>query len=573
MQEQKMMMFNYLVAILLSIASWERVCTVRAVDYPATAATCPYTWFVPSGPNGECHCGHTFDGVVSCDEDTKQVRVLDCFCMTFDQSRNKTVLGECLYNCLNVSKSYYDYMYHSVPRNLESDNNSVCGYMHRNGTLCGQCNDSHYRPAYSYTLSCIYCERSQWLMYLMAAYIPMTLFVIFILVFRVSVVSPQLYGMISVLQILASPFNVNTMQKAGKYYGNVYGVIQCLIVMLGIWNLDFFRSVLPNICLRIDALQNLTLDYLIAVYPMAVTVVAFLLLQLYYRGFGPIIFMCRPFQRMFATLRQGFNLHTTLIDAFVTFFILSTTKILHVSVSILLSVRLFDAHGENLGFYWYEDASIEFFDSVHRPYAVLAVIIIFLLILVPIALLVCYQFSFCQLCLTKTRIKGQLLEEIMHSFNKYYKDGSGGTWDCRWFAAFPLAMRLGMCLLLFGPLTSLIYSTVQMYTLVCSIVVLILEPYKEEYSIHNRLLPCMHLFLSFIFTAATGFNIGSVEDRVYDKPLSILAAVVAVVPFVYFSVLIMFWVCKRAGFGSHFTQQSLISSLLPDRLMNSADYV
>ena len=129
MQEQKMMMFNYLTAILLSIVSRERISTVRAADYPATAATCPYTWFVPSGPNGECHCGHIFDGVVSCDEDKKQVRVLDCFCVTFDQSRNKTVLGECLYNCVTVSKSYYDYMYHSVPRNFESDwgNKSVCG--------------------------------------------------------------------------------------------------------------------------------------------------------------------------------------------------------------------------------------------------------------------------------------------------------------------------------------------------------------------------------------------------------------------------------------------------------------
>ena len=82
---------------------------------------CPDTWFVPRGLNGECECGYSFDGVVSCDEGTKEsqsVRLL---------TSNKTVVGECLFNCLNVSKSYYNYMYHPVPRDLVGgDNNSVC---------------------------------------------------------------------------------------------------------------------------------------------------------------------------------------------------------------------------------------------------------------------------------------------------------------------------------------------------------------------------------------------------------------------------------------------------------------
>ena len=123
---------------------------------------CPDTWFVPRGPNGECECGYSFDGVVSCDEGTKEsqsVRLL---------TSNKTVVGECLFNCLNVSKSYYNYMYHPVPRNLVGgDNNSVCGYLHRKRTLCGQCVHDYYRAVYSYTFHCIiYCEESQWLLYI-----------------------------------------------------------------------------------------------------------------------------------------------------------------------------------------------------------------------------------------------------------------------------------------------------------------------------------------------------------------------------------------------------------------------
>ena len=40
----------------------------------------------------ETNCGYSFDGVISCDEETKEVRVLDCYCITLS---NKTVAGEC----------------------------------------------------------------------------------------------------------------------------------------------------------------------------------------------------------------------------------------------------------------------------------------------------------------------------------------------------------------------------------------------------------------------------------------------------------------------------------------------
>ena len=96
--------------------------------------SCDDTWFVPTGKNHTCKCGHTFDGIVSCDENTKQVGVIDCYCITFDSASNTTVVRECLFNCENVTKSFYDSIYHHVPWNLASgDDNSVCGYLNRQG--------------------------------------------------------------------------------------------------------------------------------------------------------------------------------------------------------------------------------------------------------------------------------------------------------------------------------------------------------------------------------------------------------------------------------------------------------
>ena len=194
---------------------------------------------------------------------------------------------------------------------------------------------------------------------------------------------------------------------------------------------------------------------------------------------------------------------------------------------------------DNLGHYWYEDASIKFFSSIHKPYAVLAISVLLLLL---ILLLVGYQFSCCQVCLTKTWIKRRVLEEFMYSFNKYYKDGSGGTRECRWFAAFYIVMRLCIYLLLFFPMTSLFYNLALVYSLLCALFVLVVEPYRDEYKRHNYLEPCAILSISLILTAIVGVNTSNVECRKYVKPLLMFTALVASLPIVYLCGVTVWWI-------------------------------
>ena len=194
-----------------------------------------------------------------------------------------------------------------------------------------------------------------------------------------------------------------------------------------------------------------------------------------------------------------------------------------------------------------------------------------LLIILPIALLVGYQFSCCQICLSKTRIKGRVLEEFMYSFNKYYKDGSGGTRDCRWFAAFYIVMRLCIYLLLFLPMTSLFYNFALVYSLLCALFFLVVEPYRDEYKRHNYLEPCVVLSLTLTLTAITGVNTSNVESRKYVKPLLMFTALVALLPIVYLCGVTVWWIYKRTPFGYRPVQQ-LTDSDQPDRLINSGNY-
>ena len=192
------------------------------------------------------------------------------------------------------------------------------------------------------------------------------------------------------------------------------------------------------------------------------TVIAFAMLELHNRGFKPVLSLCKPFYRIFAQFRKECDLHTSLIDAFITFFILSTTKLLNVSISFLLSVSLYESHGDMTAVRLYEDTNI---GSVHFPYGVL---VLFFFIILPIGLLVFYSTMCCQRCLIRTRLRSHLLQEFMGTFNKYYKDGSDGTIDCCWFAAFYIINRLGFYFMLFFTMTSIFYNLALVYVLICA---------------------------------------------------------------------------------------------------------
>ena len=539
--------------------------------------SCDDTWFVPTGKNHTCKCGHTFDGIVSCDENTKQVGIIDCYCITFDSASNTTVVGECLFNCENVTKSYYDSIYHHVPRNIASgdDNNSVCGYLNRRGRLCSQCIEDHYIPAYSYEFKCTNCSSAllrSWPIYIAVAYGPLTVFMIFILLFRVSVVSPKLHVAISMFQAIAIPFNIRSISEAATHNTFTHKVVNIVFTLLGVWNLDFFRTVLPGVCLHLTTLQVLVLDYAVAVYPMVVTVIAFIILELHNRGCRPVMFMYRPFHYFFARFRREWNLHTSLIDAFITFFILSTTKLVHVSFSILFNVTLYRPDGVVAGHYLYEDASVPYFGSEHRPYAILAILVLTLLLLLPICLLVCYPFAYCQRCRIRFKLNCSLLDEFMHNFNQYYKDGSDGTMDCRWFAAFYISCKIIIYLPLFTVLSAVTYNFLLVCLLLCVLVVLLVQPYKEKYSLYNILDPVMILIHALLMAGLTAVNCANLKQRAYNSALFVFVGILLLLPLLYLAAVALWWINKSAFCQCRPIDTQELSSSIPDRLLHSSNY-
>ena len=82
-----------------------------------------------------------------------------------------------------------------------------------------------------------------------------------------------------------------------------------LATFYGIWNLDFFRYFIPPVCIISDLsiLDTLSLEYIVAIYPLLLTVVIYLCIEMHDNGFKIVIFVWRPFHVCFSRFRRRWD--------------------------------------------------------------------------------------------------------------------------------------------------------------------------------------------------------------------------------------------------------------------------
>ncbi len=133
------------------------------------------------------------------------------------------------------------------------------------------------------------------------------------------------------------------------------------------WNLDFFRDFYPEIYLNMSTLTVLALDYAVAIYPLFLTALSYILIELHGRNFRPVVIVWKPFRYVLTRVRKNWDSKTTIIDAFVTFFVLSYVKILCVSADLLIPVLATDLKTNNQTLVFYYDGTITYFGCDHLP--------------------------------------------------------------------------------------------------------------------------------------------------------------------------------------------------------------
>ena len=180
-----------------------------------------------------------------------------------------------------------------------------------------------------------------WWKFILAGFIPLTAFYIFILAFNINVTSSHLHGVIWYSQAISMPALIQiilfTMSvKDTKYFK----AAKVGLVFYSVWNLDIFRTVIPNICLNVTTLQALALEYLIALYPFILILFSYLLVVVHDRRIAFIVTVWKPFSKVLSKFRKSWNIRTSILDSFATFFLLSYNKILSVTADILLPTKI-----------------------------------------------------------------------------------------------------------------------------------------------------------------------------------------------------------------------------------------
>ena len=335
------------------------------------------------------------------------IKVLRCYCLTLDSKKVSSstapyfVIGHCFYGCFD-KESATEYYNVSISNNtLES---KVCYQFNRAGRLCGQCIDGYGSPVYSFSLRCVKCgHQSLWKTvpkYILIAYGPLTVFLGVIVVFTISVNSAPLRGWILVCQLLSYSVLMRVLVASQETHNSTH-INPYIPSIYGVWNLDFFRLVYKPFCLHpsLTTLQVMSLDYIIAAYPLVLIIVMYKMVDLYSRNFRPIVFMGRLFHHCFIRFRHRLNIRTSLIDAFGTFFSLSYVKFLSTTVDLFMAAHVRNSENNAIQSRSYFDGTMELFRGKHIPYSVVGICIFVFCNVVPLILLLVYSFPRAQVIL------------------------------------------------------------------------------------------------------------------------------------------------------------------------------
>jgi hypothetical protein len=187
-------------------------------------------------------------------------------------------------------------------------------------------------------------------MYLAVAYLPLTVFLLLVVAFHISVASPDLNAAVLLCQIYASSPVLRVLVQ-NSYNTKYFSFVQFLATVYGIWNLDFFRTVIPPICLPLSMMQVMALDYLVAVYPLLVLAIFYVLVRAHDRRCRLVVRHVRPCFWCSARLRHQWNMKHSIIDAFATFLLLSYFKLVNTSGDLLIPTKVHDIHGFLVGYF------------------------------------------------------------------------------------------------------------------------------------------------------------------------------------------------------------------------------
>ena len=399
----------------------------------------------------KCECGVSFDCIVACQSGADSITVGFSRCMTWDKETDRAVVHHCplSYNescphCLHVASV-------TIPTNVSGVelNTLTCSRYNRKGTLCKECKDGYGPAPFSDGFTCANCSKYKhlWVLYLFLELAMVTVLYLVVILFQIKGTSSPLHIIITYSQLCICPLSVSigVRVRMSKFLGPTLTTV--VMTVIGVSNLDFFRFVMPPMCIStsLKSINILLLDYIVAFYPIILTLIIYICIKLYDRNCLLVICFTVPVKWLFQLFKRNWNPKTTILNACVTFILLAYSKLLFTSVNLLFGVRSYNSEGEVVpgSTVLLYDPTIKFFHAKHIPYVVLALSVIVVFVILPPLLLLLYPTRLFKNCLNCCRYRRwDILQLIADIFQGWYKDGTGSTPDFRALSVLYFVMRI-----------------------------------------------------------------------------------------------------------------------------------
>ena len=418
------------------------LCVLLAAGEEVEQQQCSPWHFTPDNASKPCSQCEPLKNIVRCHREETYIQIY--FCMTAmgnESGGYQLTVGRC-YIGLNRSRGLWDgRVFRQLPANVSEVNEFTCNSTNRKGYFCADCKKDYGIVVYRYYgLPCAPCHDYGTALYLLLKVGFSTLFFVFIFAARINANSGKWIGFVFYCHALAGEL-VDNMLFTIAFQRNSSAVL-LLFTAYGIWNMYFFKRVIPPFCVsqKLSTLGAVTCGYISAVWPLILILLVSLAMELNKRDFKIAVYPWKFIHSVSYGAVKHWFAQTNPVHIFATFFVLSYSKILFVSFSLLkITYPQQLSRGYNLR-PLSVDPHINYFSRGHLPYVVPAITIIVTLgVLLPLLLM-----------LYPTRcgsryFGGRIVKTFMEAFQGSYKDGTNGTRDYRAVSALYLVCRVVLC--------------------------------------------------------------------------------------------------------------------------------
>ncbi len=558
----KLALYSPPLAVYFLVLSLARIPSVSTTAEHALSENCNVEnasnlcppWSTWNSDSNHCVCAEQHLNGVHCGKEITEVT--KCYCLTYSMEREEYSLGRCIYSCGEGNSSRgsgdnNDILYWKVDSDQTKLNEEMCGDLGRNGTLCGQCVSNRSVLAYSYDVSCVECPDGpkNWWKFVLAAFLPLTVFYLFIFLCKVSITPAYIYSFVFYAQAVSTPvFLRSVLLTLGYENGPYVTAFKVLSSLYGIWSLDFCRALYDDICFNLDTQETLALEYAIALYPLLLIFLSYIGLSLYACNFRCFVYLCKPFHFLSSAISRNWDTTQSLIDAYMAFFILSLTKIVYVSFDLLIPTKVLVLEADGMvkhHYALYFDGSKRYFGKEHLPFAILAIVIFTVFVIFPSVILCLYPLTCFQQFLNRFNCNMAPLHHLVDKFQGFYQNGRDpGTRDYRYFSAYPVILFVLM-FSIYGLTQSIIYYPLAAVAMIVSgLIYAIVQPYKHAYSHYTKINIGFFSLIAIQHIMIAASDVSSVKEHNLRNTLLILSFTCSLVPLVYISLVVIVMVSR-----------------------------